>query len=99
VRLTWSNAPTRATRGQDDVRSQRDQFRRVPTKALGIAGGPARVDPHVPPVGPAQLLQCLDKCYEPGLPCGIIRGQSHENTDPPHPIALLRANDERPTAD
>src|SRR5215475_2767159 len=79
----------RAARGQDDVRGERDQFRRVAAKALGIAGGPARVDSHVAPVGPARLLQCLDKCYEAGLPCGIVCGQSHENTDPPHPVALL----------
>jgi hypothetical protein len=85
-----------AARGQDDVRRERDQFRRIAAKALGIAGRPACVDPHVAPVGPAQLLQCLDKCYEAGLPCGIICGQSHENTDPPHPIALLRVRRQRP---
>jgi hypothetical protein len=31
----------RAARSQDDVRRERDQFRRVAAKALGIAGGPA----------------------------------------------------------
>src|SRR5262249_45099510 len=61
-----------------------------------IAGGPVRVDSHVAPVGPARLLQCLDKCYEAGLPCGIVCGQSHENTDPPHPVALLCRRRERP---
>src|SRR6516162_340839 len=45
---------------------------------------------------PTQLLQCLDKCYEAGLPCEIVCSQSHENTDPPHPVALLRPRRERP---
>jgi hypothetical protein len=78
--------------------SERDQFRRVAAKALGIAGGPARIDPHVASIGPAQLLQCLDECYEAGLPSGIVCGQSHENTDPPLPVALLRKRCERPNA-
>jgi hypothetical protein len=79
-----------AARGQNDVRSEPDQFGRVAAKALGIAGGPACVDPHVATVGPTQLLQCLYKCYEAGLPCGIVCGQSHKNTDAPHPVWLLR---------
>jgi hypothetical protein len=86
----------RAAGGQDDVRRERDQFDRVAAKALGITGGPARVDLHVAPVGPAQVLQCLDKCYEASLPCGIVCGQSHENTDPPLPVVLLRTRRERP---
>src|SRR5262245_47543368 len=43
----------RTARGQDDVRCERDQFRRVSAKAVGIARGPARVDPHVAVVAPA----------------------------------------------
>jgi hypothetical protein len=54
---------------------------------------PASVDPDVALVGPAQLLQCPDKCYEARLPCGIVCGQSLENTDPPLPIMLLRTED------
>src|SRR5262249_56410306 len=31
-----------------------------------------------------------------GLPCGITRGQMHENADPPQPVWLLRGRRERP---
>ena len=48
VRVACSNgADGRAASGQDDVRRERDQFRRVFANALGIARGPAIVDPHV----------------------------------------------------
>ena len=42
---------------------------------VGIARGPASVDPHVAAVGPAQLLQPLQKCRDAGLPFRIVRGQ------------------------
>src|SRR5262249_42193092 len=43
--------------GQDDIRCQRDQFRRVLAIAVSVASAPARLDPHVAAVGPAQ--SCL----------------------------------------
>jgi hypothetical protein len=52
-------AHARPTRGQDDVRRQRDQFRRLPAHAVGIARGPTGVDADVAAVGPAQFLQSL----------------------------------------
>ena len=48
VRVACSNGPTvEAAMGQDDVRRERDQFRRVSANLGGIARGPAIVDPHV----------------------------------------------------
>ena len=67
VRVACCNAATAGAAGQDDVRRERDQFRRVSAKAVGIAGGPAVVDPHVAAVGPAQLLQPLQERPKTGL--------------------------------
>src|SRR5215831_5190322 len=44
----------RGARGQDDVRCERDQFRRVSANLGGIGRGPAGVDAHVAADGPAQ---------------------------------------------
>ena len=51
-----ATVPRRRAAGHDDVRRERDQFRRVFANVVGIACGPARVDPHVAAVSPAQLL-------------------------------------------
>ena len=65
----------RPASGQDDVRRERDQFRRVSANAVGIARGPAVVDPHVAAVGPAQLLQPLQERREADVCFRIVRGQ------------------------
>ena len=76
VRVACSNAPQlAAASGQDDVRRERDQFRRVSANAFGIACAPADVDPHVAAVGPAQLLQPLQERREAGLTFRIVRGR------------------------
>src|SRR5262245_46871359 len=49
----------RGATGQDNVRRERDQFRRESANAVGIARTPAILDPHVAAVDPAQLLQSL----------------------------------------
>ena len=65
-----------AASGQDDVRRERDQFRRVSANAVGIARAPAIVDPHVAAVGPAQLLQPLQERRDAGLRFRIVRSAS-----------------------
>ena len=52
--------------------------------SVGIARGPAGVDPHVAAVGPAQLLQPLQECRDAGLRFRIVRGRGHEHADAPH---------------
>src|SRR5262249_61572649 len=47
----------RAARGQDDVRGERDQFRRVSATAVGIGRAPTVVSPPGATVRPAQLLK------------------------------------------
>ena len=64
--------------------------------AVGIACGPAGVDPHVAADGPAQLRQPLQERCEAGLRFRIVRGLAHEHTDAPHALGLLRARGERP---
>ena len=55
VRVACSNAAHgRVAMGQDDVRRERGQFRRVSANVGGIGRGPAGVDPHVAADGPAQ---------------------------------------------
>ena len=62
VRVACSNGATVAVpAGQDDVRRERDQFRRVSANAVGIARRPAGVDLHIAADGPAQLLQPLQE--------------------------------------
>src|SRR5262249_17302929 len=66
---------------------------RLSAIAVGIAGTPANIDPHVAAIGPAQFLQALQERRKTRLCLLIIRGQAHEHADPPH---LLRARRERP---
>jgi hypothetical protein len=61
-----------SARRQDDVRCERNQFRRIFAKAVGIASGPTCVDPHVAPIGPAQFLQSLHESHETGPTEGIV---------------------------
>src|SRR5262245_57415091 len=58
--------------------------------AVGIAGTPANIDPHVAAIGPAQFLQALQERRDARLCLLIVRGQAHEYADAPHPLALLR---------
>ena len=55
VRVSCSSGPTVFARGQDDVRRDRGQFRRVSASVGGIGRGPAGVDPHVA-AAPLDLL-------------------------------------------
>jgi hypothetical protein len=50
---------SRGAMGQNDVRRERSQFRRVSANFGRIGRGPAGVDPHVAADGPAQLPQPL----------------------------------------
>src|SRR5262249_22158378 len=65
-RYTGCNIRVVAT-GQNDVRAECKQLRRVFASALGLAGAPAHVDSHIVAVGPAQFLQALEKCCQTRL--------------------------------
>ena len=97
LRVACSNgASGRAATGQDDVRRERDQFRRISANVVGIARAPAIVDPHVAADRSSPFLQPLQERPEAGLRFRIVRGQVHEHADAPHPLGLLRPRRERP---
>jgi hypothetical protein len=81
---------------EDDVRCQRDQFRRDRTITLGIASTPSVFDADIPPNDPAQFGEPLqERCVE-GLKFDIVGHSGHEYPDAPHALGLLRARRQRP---
>jgi hypothetical protein len=85
-----------AGKGHDDVRLQRDQFHCGFASAIGTAGGPAVVDPHVAAVDPTQLLQSLQERRDASLGYRMVLAERHEHANAPHPLRLLRPCRERP---
>ena len=89
-------ARPRCAVGQDHVRGQRNQFRRVFAHVVGTARGPANVDAHVAADTPTQFLQSLQKRGNAGLPFRIVRNLAYEHADAPRPLTLLRPRRKRP---
>ena len=58
--------------GQNDIRRERDQFRRVSAKSVGIAAAQRVSIRTLRPIGPAQLLQALHEAVDAGLPFRIV---------------------------
>jgi len=85
----------RSAMGQDDVRRERNQFRRVSANVLDICRGPADIDPHVAADGPAQESQHLKERADAGLMFRIVRSCGQKHADSPHALGL-RARRERP---
>jgi hypothetical protein len=52
---------------------------------------PARIDPDIAPLRPAELLKFLPERGDLGLPFRVALGIRHKRTNPPHSIRLLRA--------
>ena len=77
---------------RDDVRRERNQFRRKSCcMPLGVACGPAVVDPQVGAdrSSPSAAVPCSNTApCGPALPDRPRRGAQH--ADPPHALALLR---------
>src|SRR5262249_30937025 len=86
----------RARGGQDDIRCEREQFRRVPATAVGIDRAPTVVDPHVTTGGPAPWRQPWRQRGAAGRSIVVGGGEVHQYAAAPHPLALLRAHRERP---
>src|SRR5262249_53402037 len=82
--------------GQDDIRGERDQFRRVFAHVVSVAAAPAVVDTDVLADDPTRLLETLRKRRKAGLGLRIVRRHAHQYADPPHPLGLLRPRRERP---
>ena len=86
----------RARCGQNDVRCERDQFRREFTIEVGVATTPAHIDLHALAFSPTQFLQALPERSNTRLSFRISRSSTHEHTDAPHALGLLGAGGERP---
>jgi hypothetical protein len=86
-------------RGDDDVRRERDQFGGVFSNVVGIASGPAVVDPNVASDLPAELLQPLQERRVARLGHRVVRDQVHECADLPNPGRLLCVRQQRPGCD
>src|SRR5262249_43164697 len=70
---------------------------RVFANVVGIACARTVIELHVVPFAPVQLPQGLHKTCNAGPHFRIVRGEGgSEQTNPPHPLALLRARSERP---
>ena len=86
VRVACSNGPTvERAMGQDDVRRERDQFRRVSANVVGIGSRPsgcrsARCGRSVQP----NCCQPLQERRDAGLQFRIVRGCGQEHADAPH---------------
>src|SRR6516164_879096 len=82
--------------GQHDIRGERDQFRRVLALVFDIVLAPARVDPRVATLAPAQLLQDLLERRDTYLTLWIVSRHVHEHANAPPALRLLRTHRERP---
>ena len=80
--LPMQRRHSRARCGQNDIRRERDQFRREFAIEVGIASSPADVDSHVLTFSPTEFLQALPERRKASLTFRIIRSRTHEHTDP-----------------
>src|SRR5262245_44169685 len=82
---------------QDNVGRERDQLGRVLSIVFDIGSAPAILDPHVVPLGPAQLSQGFDERLNAGPTFWIVFGEAAgEPTNTSQALVLLRARRERP---
>jgi hypothetical protein len=88
----------RSASNENDVRAERDQFRRVSACKIDIAAGPRTVlVSDVASFGPTQLLQRLAEYRMEGLSVRIsFESGTGEHADAAHALVLLRPRRERP---
>src|SRR6516162_7410396 len=84
--------------GQDDVRGERDQSRSLFYTLVGNVLAPAGLDPYIPTNAPAQLLEALVERCKSILTFRVLWSPVHEDTNPPHPLGLLRVCPTRPSS-
>src|SRR5262245_46112527 len=90
----WAHG--RGAKSKDDVRRERDQFRRVSANVGDTGCGPASVDAHVTADCPPQLLESLQERPDASLKFRIVRGCGQEHANTPRSLGLLRARRQRP---
>src|SRR5262249_13774350 len=72
------------------------QLARIFMHARDIAAGPAPLDLQVPSLSPSQFRKSLPKCNNARLRHRVVLADTHEHTEAPHALCLLRARRERP---
>ena len=78
---------------------KRDEFLRESLHRFRVVGcRPAILDPGVAALRPPELLEPVPERRNMGLCFQVALGMAHQYTDPPHPLALLRARRERPSS-
>src|SRR6516225_6672125 len=82
--------------GQNNVRRERNQFRRILSHGICTRATPTVVDPHVAARSPPCFLQTLCERANTSVPFRIVSSQIDEHADAPHALALLRPRRERP---
>jgi hypothetical protein len=80
----------------DHVRNKAHNLGRVGANTFGIDGRPTIVEMDVASFDPSQLLKPLAERGDPCLRYWIALSITHQYSDPPHPLGLLRARGERP---
>jgi hypothetical protein len=80
---------------QKNIRSERNQFWRIPLIKVRVARAPAILDAHVAACDPSQLLQSLLECRYAGLTFWIVCGRVHKHADQPHLFGLLCTRGDR----
>src|SRR6516164_7330970 len=82
--------------GQNNVRRERNQFRRILSHGICTRATPTVVDPHVAARSPPCFLQTLCERANTSVPFRIVSSQIDEHADAPHALALLRPRHEWP---
>ena len=82
--------------GQDHFWCQFQQFRSGGPRLLNVAWCPTIVHANATAARPAQLLHGALEHRSANLRFWIAFAQSHQHTDAPHPVRLLRARRKRP---
>src|SRR5262249_46564092 len=74
----------------------RDELLRKPLPRFRVERRPASVNPNVPAIRPSDLLESVPECGDKALCLRVAFGKSHQHSDPPHRLGLLRPRSERP---
>ena len=82
---------------KNEVRLQRDEFLGELLHQFLVERRPASFDPNVAAIRPPELLKSVPECCDKALCLQVAFGKSHQHSDPPHRLGLLRAHRERPS--
>src|SRR5262245_56635078 len=82
--------------GEHRIWRRADQLCDVRPQCFGINGAPAFIDLDIAPLGPPQLSKHLPKRRETNLRIRITLFASHQHSNAPLPLGLLRARPQRP---